>query len=51
MCRAELERGEVCPVLSDYVLEPVDAHAVYPAGPHPTPKVRAFSDYLAAKLG
>jgi len=51
MCRAELERGEVRPVLSDYVLEPVDVHAVYPAGPHPAPKVRAFSDYLAAKLG
>jgi DNA-binding transcriptional LysR family regulator len=51
MCRSELERDEVRPVLSDYVLEPVDVHAVYPAGPHPVPKVRAFSDYLAAKLG
>ena len=51
MCRAELERGEVRRILSDYVLEPVDVHAVYPAGPHPAPKVRAFSDYLAAKLG
>ena len=51
LCRAELERGEVHSVLSDYVLEPVDVHAVYPAGPHPVPKVRAFSDYLAAKLG
>jgi len=51
MCRAELERGEVRAILSDYALEPVDVHAVYPAGPHPVPKVRAFSDYLAAKLG
>jgi len=51
LCRAELERGEVRAILSDYVLEPVDVHAVYPAGPHPVPKVRAFSDYLAAKLG
>ncbi len=51
MCRAELERGEVRQVLSEFVLEPVDLHAVYPAGPHPVPKVRAFSDYLAAKLG
>ena len=51
MCRAELERSEVCPVLSDYELEPVDVHAVYPAGPHPVLKARAFSDYLAAKLG
>lgn len=50
MCRAELERREVRQILSDYVLEPVDVHAVYPAGPRPPPKVRAFSDYLAAKL-
>jgi DNA-binding transcriptional LysR family regulator len=50
MCRAELARGEVRAVLSDYVLEPVDVHAVYPAGPHPMPKVRAFSDYLAVEL-
>ena len=51
MCRAELERDEVRAILSDYALEPVDVHAVYPAGPHPAPKVRAFSDYLTAKLG
>jgi DNA-binding transcriptional LysR family regulator len=51
MCRAELERGEVHAILSDYLLEPVDVHAVYPAGLRPAPKVRAFSDYLAAKLG
>jgi DNA-binding transcriptional LysR family regulator len=51
MCRTELERGEVRPVLSDYALEPVDVHAVYPAGPRPAPKARAFSDYLAVELG
>ncbi len=51
MCRAELERGELRRVLSDYQLEPVEVHAVYPAGRRPSPKVRALSDYLAAKLG
>ena len=51
MCRVELEHGEVHAILSDYLLEPVNVHAVYPAGPRPAPKVRAFSDYLAAKLG
>jgi DNA-binding transcriptional LysR family regulator len=51
MCRAEVERGELRPILSDYALEPVDVHALYPAGPRPAPKVRAFSDYLAATLG
>src|SRR5262249_34030186 len=48
MCRAELERGEVRAILSDFPLAPVDLHAVYPAGPRPPPKVRAFADYLAA---
>jgi DNA-binding transcriptional LysR family regulator len=51
MCRAEIEQGEVRPILSDYVLDPIDLHALYPAGPRPAPKVRAFSDYLAATLG
>jgi DNA-binding transcriptional LysR family regulator len=50
MCRAELERGELRPILLDYRLEPVDLHAVYPAGRRPSAKVRAFSDYLAATL-
>lgn len=50
MCRAELERDEVRAILSDYLLDPVEVHAVYPAGPRPSPKVRAFSDYLAVAL-
>jgi DNA-binding transcriptional LysR family regulator len=51
MCRAELERGELERILPEYELDPVEVHAVYPAGPHPSPKVRAFSDYLSAQLG
>jgi len=51
MCRAELERGDVRQILPDYELDSVDVHALYPAGPRPSPKVRAFSDYLAAELG
>jgi DNA-binding transcriptional LysR family regulator len=50
MCRAELERGELERILPEYELDPVEVHAVYPAGPHPSPKVRAFSDYLSAQL-
>jgi len=34
----------------DYRLDPVEVHAVYPGGRHPSLKVRAFSDYLAQKL-
>src|SRR3981081_3131794 len=45
MCRAELERGELERILPEYELDPVEVHAVYPAGPYPSPKVRAFSDY------
>ncbi len=51
MCRAELESGELCPILLDYELDHVDVHAVSPGGRRPSLKVRAFSDYLAAKLG
>ncbi len=50
MCRAELERGELVPILSDYRLESVEVHAVYPGGRRPSLKLRAFSDYLAAEL-
>jgi DNA-binding transcriptional LysR family regulator len=48
---AEIERGELRLILPDYQLDPVDVHAVYPGGRRPSLKVRAFSDYLAAKLG
>jgi DNA-binding transcriptional LysR family regulator len=51
MCRAEIERGELRPILLDYQLDPVEVHAVYPTGRRPSPKVRAFSDHLAATLG
>jgi DNA-binding transcriptional LysR family regulator len=51
MCRAELDRDELRAILRDYQLEPVEVHAVYPAGRRPSPKVRAFSDHLAATLG
>jgi DNA-binding transcriptional LysR family regulator len=50
MCRAELERSEIQPILRDYELDPVDVHAVYPAGPRPSPKVRAFTEYLETAL-
>jgi len=50
MCRAELQTGELVSILSDYQLESIELHAVYPAGRRPSVKVRGFSDYLAAKL-
>jgi DNA-binding transcriptional LysR family regulator len=51
MCRAELESGELVPILLDYQLDPVDVHAVFPGGRRPSTKVRVFSDYLVATLG
>jgi DNA-binding transcriptional LysR family regulator len=50
MCDAELAASELLAVLNDYQLEPVELSAVYPGGRRPSPKVRAFSDYLAATL-
>lgn len=49
-CRAELERGQLRPLLAGYVLAPVDIHAVLPAGRNPPAKTRAFMDHLAAGL-
>jgi DNA-binding transcriptional LysR family regulator len=51
MCRAELADGELVPILRNYQLDSVDVRAVYPSGRRPSLKVRAFSDYLATKLG
>jgi DNA-binding transcriptional LysR family regulator len=50
MCRLELEAGDVVPLLTDHGLDPIDVHAVFPAGPHPSPKVRALVDHLVAAL-
>jgi hypothetical protein len=31
-------------------MDPVDVHAVFPSGPRPSTKVRAFVDFLAERL-
>lgn len=50
MCGPELRAGQLIPLLRDYVMDPVDVHAVYPGGPRPSIKVRAFVDFLAERL-
>lgn len=46
----EIESGALVRLLKSYTLEPVEVHAVFPGGPHPSRKVRAFVDYLASTL-
>ena len=50
MCAAEVKSGALVALLTDYALEPVDVHAIFPGGPKPSAKVRAFVDYLAKAL-
>lgn len=50
MCAAEVRTKQLVPLLRDYKLDPVDVHAVFPGGPRPSAKVRAFVDFLAARL-
>jgi DNA-binding transcriptional LysR family regulator len=49
-CRAELEHGLLVKVLADWTLEPIDVHAIFPAGRAAAPAARLFVDYLAAAL-
>jgi DNA-binding transcriptional LysR family regulator len=48
MCAAEIKSGRLVRLLPEYTMEPVEVHAIFPSGPHPSAKVRAFVDYLAS---
>jgi DNA-binding transcriptional LysR family regulator len=50
MCAAEVKAGQLVPLLRDYTLDPIEIHAVFPGGPRPSAKVRAFVDFLAERL-
>lgn len=50
MCREEVRRGALVVLLPDYQLEAAEVHAVFPGGPRPSAKVRAFVDFLASAL-
>jgi hypothetical protein len=47
---ARFRLAELRAILLDYQLDSVDVNAVFPGGRRRL-KVRAFSDYLAARLG
>jgi DNA-binding transcriptional LysR family regulator len=50
MCAAEVKAGTLKRLLPNYKLEPVEVHAVFPAGPRLSTKVRAFVEFLAKEL-
>jgi DNA-binding transcriptional LysR family regulator len=50
MFEAELKAGSLVPLLRPWKLEPVEVHAVFPAGPRPSAKVRALVDFLVREL-
>jgi DNA-binding transcriptional LysR family regulator len=50
MCRAEIASGELVVILGEYALRPAEVFAVFPGGRRPSPKARAFADYLASEL-
>ena len=49
-CRSELVRGALVQVLADWQMDPMELHAVFPAGRAAKPAARAFADYLATAL-
>jgi DNA-binding transcriptional LysR family regulator len=46
----DMERGKLVPVLENYVLPPLDIHAVYPHRKYLSAKVRRFLDFLQVWL-
>ena len=50
MAGEELRTGQLTQLLKPYRLDPAEVHAVFPAGPRPSAKVRAIVEDLAASL-
>lgn len=49
-CRAEVEKGMLTQILSEYELPGTEVHALYPSRRHLNPKVRLFIDHLLDTL-
>jgi DNA-binding transcriptional LysR family regulator len=47
---AALKAGSVVRVLDGYGAEEIPVHLLYPGGPHPPPKLRAFVDFAVPRL-
>lgn len=48
--REPLAEGRLCAVLSEYAERTGVFHVLWPASKHPSPKVRAFVDFLSARV-
>ncbi len=51
MAGPEIKAGLLVPLLRSYRLPSIDVHAVFPGGPRPSTKIRAFVDFLIEELG
>ncbi|MDR5815977.1 LysR substrate-binding domain-containing protein [Caballeronia sp. LZ033] len=49
-CRNEIADGRLVAILEDWVLDPVEVHAVFPPGRGPRPAARALIDYLVDEV-
>lgn len=47
---SDIKEGKLMPVLESYNVRPIGLYAVYTAGKHTSPKVRAFVDFLALEF-
>jgi DNA-binding transcriptional LysR family regulator len=50
MAGPEIKVGTLVPLLRGYKLPSIDVHAVFPGGPRPSAKVRAFVEFLIEEL-
>jgi DNA-binding transcriptional LysR family regulator len=50
MAGEELRSGRLVQLLENYRLDPAEVHAIFPAGPRPSAKIRAIVDHLRASL-
>jgi DNA-binding transcriptional LysR family regulator len=49
-CRAELDQGTLVRLLTDWVMPPVELHAVFPPGHSASPAARSLVQHLVASL-
>ncbi|WP_279613432.1 LysR substrate-binding domain-containing protein [Burkholderia pyrrocinia] len=48
--RDALDNGTLCALLGEHVASCAPFYVLRPSGPYPTPKLRAFVDFMAANL-